>query len=251
MGLALLCGLIFGSLNTSPLNAQGADCTNYTYTIQPGDYLAKIARKLGNASKWRVLHDFNRDEIGDPNLIYPGQSLLIPPIFFDDICKAEDNEPVEIATIEVEAVEEIIAIRKEKRANVDSLRKQEQLTQLRELVAEIASNQKKKQKEEPEPTPGLEINGLIIDETRSKMGKDFFDVFYQTWVAPENARNFTITIQERPMPSLGTIVNVKVNDRNTFQTRLQPKYELIQQYGRQAVLYTHQYLKQQPTLKIY
>lgn len=49
-----------------------------TYTVQPGDTLSGIARKLGLGG-WRSLYDANAAVIGpDPNLIRPGQVLVIP-----------------------------------------------------------------------------------------------------------------------------------------------------------------------------
>jgi len=51
-----------------------------TYTVRPGDSLSKIAKALmGDAKKWRVLYDANKDVVGgNPDLIQPGQVLKIP-----------------------------------------------------------------------------------------------------------------------------------------------------------------------------
>ncbi len=49
-----------------------------TYTVQPGDTLSGIAQKLGLGG-WQALYDANRATIGgDPNLIKPGQVLVLP-----------------------------------------------------------------------------------------------------------------------------------------------------------------------------
>ena len=49
------------------------------YTIQPGDSLSKIARKYyGNAADWQKIYQANKDKIKDPNMIYPGQKIIIP-----------------------------------------------------------------------------------------------------------------------------------------------------------------------------
>jgi len=51
------------------------------YTVEEGDYLAKIAgmRYIYNNSKaWPRIYRANRDLIKDPNLIYPGWVLKIP-----------------------------------------------------------------------------------------------------------------------------------------------------------------------------
>lgn len=52
-----------------------------SYTVKEGDFLIKIAsmgRVYGDESAWKRLYRANRDKINDPNLIYPGQVLLIP-----------------------------------------------------------------------------------------------------------------------------------------------------------------------------
>ncbi len=51
-----------------------------TYTVQPGDSLSRLAQSFyGNANDWSKIYDANRQTIGgNPNLIRPGQSLVIP-----------------------------------------------------------------------------------------------------------------------------------------------------------------------------
>ena len=50
-----------------------------THTVVRGDCLWNIAKKhLGNASRWPEIFDLNRDQIKNPNLIYPGQVLKLP-----------------------------------------------------------------------------------------------------------------------------------------------------------------------------
>ena len=51
------------------------------YTIQRGDTLSKIAlRYYGNAMKYPVIFEANREVIKDPDLIYPGQTIRIPKL---------------------------------------------------------------------------------------------------------------------------------------------------------------------------
>ena len=52
-----------------------------TYTVAAGDSLSKIAKKLyGDANKWKVIFEANRDIIKNPDLIHPGQVLQIPDL---------------------------------------------------------------------------------------------------------------------------------------------------------------------------
>jgi nucleoid-associated protein YgaU len=50
------------------------------YTVKSGDTLSKIAREhYGNAGKYPVIFEANKPMLSDPNKIYPGQVLRIPP----------------------------------------------------------------------------------------------------------------------------------------------------------------------------
>ena len=50
-----------------------------TYTVQSGDTLSGIAKKLlGNANAYMDIFNANRDQLSDPDKIQPGQVLKIP-----------------------------------------------------------------------------------------------------------------------------------------------------------------------------
>lgn len=49
------------------------------YTIQSGDTLSKIAKQYyGDANDYNKIFEANREVIGDPDKIYPGQQIRIP-----------------------------------------------------------------------------------------------------------------------------------------------------------------------------
>ena len=50
------------------------------YTVKSGDTLSKIAKShYGNAMDYPKIFEANREVIKDPDLIYPGQKIRIPP----------------------------------------------------------------------------------------------------------------------------------------------------------------------------
>ncbi len=49
------------------------------YTIERGDTLSKIAKKFyGNAGDWKKIYEANKTTIKNPDLIYPGEKIIIP-----------------------------------------------------------------------------------------------------------------------------------------------------------------------------
>ena len=52
-----------------------------SYTVEKGDTLSKIAKDhLGQASAWKQIFEANRDVLDDPDRIFPGQVLKLPPV---------------------------------------------------------------------------------------------------------------------------------------------------------------------------
>ncbi|WOI53340.1 peptidoglycan-binding protein LysM [Parvularcula sp. LCG005] len=57
-----------------------ADASTF-YEVKSGDTLSKIAEDhYGNASKYLVIFEANQPMLEDPDKIYPGQVLRIPPL---------------------------------------------------------------------------------------------------------------------------------------------------------------------------
>ena len=51
------------------------------YVVVAGDSLSKIAkREYGNASEWKRIFEANQDVLENPDKIFPGQKLKIPPL---------------------------------------------------------------------------------------------------------------------------------------------------------------------------
>ena len=64
-----------------PAPTGGSTAQGQTYTVVAGDSLSKIAKRYyGDANKWPRIHEANRDQISNPDLIHPGQRLKIPGV---------------------------------------------------------------------------------------------------------------------------------------------------------------------------
>jgi hypothetical protein len=64
---------------TRAADSSPAPSQNKTYTLQKGDCLWTVAKKFyGDGSKYTVIYEANKDKIEDPNVVFAGQTLIIP-----------------------------------------------------------------------------------------------------------------------------------------------------------------------------
>ncbi|MDP4184677.1 MAG: CsgE family curli-type amyloid fiber assembly protein [Bacteroidota bacterium] len=78
---------------------------------------------------------------------------------------------------------------------------------------------------------------IIVDETRTKSGRDFYECFQNKWDTPPNIHDYTITIQELPYRLTTTQINILVNDNIAYRSILQSRYEIIENQVEEAVSY--------------
>lgn len=88
------------------------------------------------------------------------------------------------------------------------------------------------------------VNGIVLDETRSKTGRDFYNAFYESWSKRDGVENSVVRVAERPGPGLGSIVFVEVNYDEIFELRLRPGDQRTIQAGDIAAERTLNYLKE-------
>lgn len=88
----------------------------------------------------------------------------------------------------------------------------------------------------------LEIGEMIFDETITKVGRDFYDQFFNEFNNPTQIRDFSITIKERPMPGIGTQITVTIDDIEIMQQFIQPNQEMIEMLSTYAVQLAQSYL---------
>ena len=64
----------------SNVQSGGSSTATKIYVVKSGDSLSKIAKaEYGNANDWNRIFEANKDILKDPNKIFPGQKLKIPP----------------------------------------------------------------------------------------------------------------------------------------------------------------------------
>ncbi|WP_340104015.1 CsgE family curli-type amyloid fiber assembly protein [Rhodohalobacter sp. 8-1] len=238
------------------------------HTVKDGDSLYDISKRFGSTLFWESLYVANADIVNNPDMIYPGQKIKVPfnvanyrgsEIELDQVVQNPFCRISELPYREVEEkyLSQYTVPFLESVANTERSRDRKDLERKaqRESVADAVgektgaeTNQAEQNnrgtiQRESERQLMIEIDGMVHDDTRSKVGRDFYNVFYSYWQSPENAHNFNIRVSEQPSPNLGTTIYVTVNYTETFRMRLQPRYEMIEEAGKYAVRQTFAYLQ--------
>lgn len=195
---------------------------------------------FGNIIWWIEIYNVNRHKIEDPKIIHPGQKLVIPDLL------AHYSVP-----LNEDQVQKMVAMSKSGEYAKKS-REQKNLKKFRQAFKKVVESKKKAQQEsknvEEQEYQGLGLGSMILDETRSKMGSNFYSVFYKQWEDPPNVQNFTITVSEQPMRSRGTLVQVEIDNQLVYRDRLEPRYYKTEQAAKQAVKICQRQLKQIATM---
>ncbi|MGJ1267611.1 CsgE family curli-type amyloid fiber assembly protein [Sphingobacterium spiritivorum] len=71
------------------------------------------------------------------------------------------------------------------------------------------------------------IKGIVIDNTKSKVGKEFFDMLYAQYSQLNEKCAFTITLRELPSFSNNGIISIEVEDLTIFTLRAIPNDEYL------------------------
>ncbi len=63
-----------------PMKVEVQDVTTTFYTVKSGDSLSKISQEVyGNPNSYTIIFEANKPMLSDPDKIYPGQVLYVPP----------------------------------------------------------------------------------------------------------------------------------------------------------------------------
>jgi curli production assembly/transport component CsgE len=88
----------------------------------------------------------------------------------------------------------------------------------------------------------LEIGEMIFDETITKVGRDFYEIFFNNWSNPTTITDFSITIKEMPMPGIGTQITVLMDEFEILKQFIRPNQEMIEMLADYTVGLASQYL---------
>jgi len=94
----------------------------------------------------------------------------------------------------------------------------------------------------------IEIKGLVIDEVKTKPGKDFYEYFYQLYNTKGSNYPFIVKIIEQPGFGRSSQVYVKIDGKLVYRFFTKPKEEYLKAQVRQAIRAVENYNKYRSNL---
>lgn len=170
--------------------------------------------------------------------------IIISNMGAKNASKAEQKDNFSIAPDEVK----IVATKNINVADTDNIIV---LFLIYEDVKLIARDRKelRRQKNDPNVSDGLEIKGLVVENVRSKVGKDFYDYFYQQFTLKNPESDQLVKVEEQLGIGIGTRIQIKVQEDLVFESFARPNEEQLVNLANSAVARVLQYFKQKERQK--
>jgi curli production assembly/transport component CsgE len=97
----------------------------------------------------------------------------------------------------------------------------------------------------------IEIDGLIIDRTLTRLGKDFYFSFSIKMNSKHNDLDVNLTVKERPTALSGSIIGVYHFDKVIYRGALSPGQRQAEEKAEQAIEAVDRYIVRWQTEKLF
>jgi hypothetical protein len=79
------------------------------------------------------------------------------------------------------------------------------------------------------------ISGMVVNNTISATGQQFFQLFTQTWRENADSENYSLTVSETTSRQRGTQVFIYMGSKLLFTSGVSPKFSLLKPVVDQAI----------------
>ena len=107
----------------------------------------------------------------------------------------------------------------------------------------VLGDQKKKDKIIVIPSDGFELVGIISDETKTKVGKDFYDMYYYYYNEYKINTGKIVTLSEEFTFGRNTKIVVSIDNEVINEFIAKPDEEYLREMAEQSIYTTYLYIK--------
>lgn len=111
------------------------------------------------------------------------------------------------------------------------------------FLEKLKQEQEKSQDISVEKKDGLELNGIVVEDTKTKPGRDFYKLFYSLYSQNNINGNKVVTIKEILALGRNTKIEVIVGDDKIFSFFVRPSTEYLKQMNDYAIISVYKHFK--------
>ncbi|WP_158447924.1 CsgE family curli-type amyloid fiber assembly protein [Aquimarina longa] len=90
---------------------------------------------------------------------------------------------------------------------------------------------------------GIELKGIVVEETKTKPGKDFYELFYASYVLHHIDGNKIVAVVEKLNFGRSTIIQIKIEDTIIHEFIGKPDIEYLEQMSKIGIRKVYTYFK--------
>lgn len=114
---------------------------------------------------------------------------------------------------------------------------------------ELNSDLFKKKTAKAEADAVYELKGLTIDETKTKVGKDFYDMFYIQYSQLPDKSSSAITISELPLRGTSGQINIQMEDKIIYSFMTNPGEDYLKEQLAVSLKYIKEFAAKKNLIK--
>ncbi len=104
-------------------------------------------------------------------------------------------------------------------------------------------HQNNKKEEEESSDDGIILRGIVVEETKTKPGRDFYEFFYSTYTLAQINGDKVVGVFEKLSFGRSTIIQVKIEDNVIHEFIGKPDLEYLEQMSKVAIRKVYKYFK--------
>lgn len=107
----------------------------------------------------------------------------------------------------------------------------------------VIGEEEKKKDEVKIPVDGFELSGIISDDTKTKVGKDFYDFYYYIYNDKKINSKKIVTVSEELSFARNTKIIISIENNTIYEFLAKPDEEFLTMVAEDSVYATYVYLK--------
>ncbi|MGB1269314.1 MAG: CsgE family curli-type amyloid fiber assembly protein [Flavobacteriaceae bacterium] len=90
---------------------------------------------------------------------------------------------------------------------------------------------------------GVKITGMVLERTKTKPGRDFYNFFYSRFLAYNFTDNRSVIIEEMFSRGRSTKIEIKIDNRKVYEFFVQPQIDYLKQNADAAIKQVYNFFR--------